>query len=551
MRLRLAVVLLAAACTGEEPAPVESSTAPTWHADIQPVMATECGACHLPGGVGPFALESYDDVKAVAPLALASMAEGRMPPWPADNACRTYHEAPQLDAAFVDTFEAWIAAEMPQGESTGDPVAAPVVATIEPTHVGAVPGYVSEAISGDEYRCFLLDIELPEVQYLQATQVIAGSPQVHHVLAYAVGADSRDALLAADAAHEGHGYSCFGSPLPDSEFVSLETVAGGFPNQIGAWVPGLEPARQSPGDAIRITAGSTIVLQVHYSALSGDPEPDHTELQLILSEEQPTNLVRTVPLLIPNLDIPPGRDDVRFTDLFKAYGPDPVQITSFTAHMHLLGSGMQVQVERADDTEECGLDIPAYDFNWQRTYILSPDDPLVLQQGDGLELTCVYDNSAENQPVVDGEQVAPRQVGWGDGTLDEMCLLYLSTVQPFTPLPDPDDKPCTNTEQCVEDCGDEPTADCLMRCPQADADCAVCMLDEGYGCGFTPCALGFLLNQECITSCLITTLMFGGSPGECLADKCAEQFDPFVECARDTVASGECDDEMRRCGWAL
>jgi len=50
-----------------------------------------------------------------------------------------------------------------------------------------------------------------------------------------------------------------------------------------------------------------------------------------------------------------------------------------------------------------------------------------------LRLTCRYDNSPDNQPIVNGEQVAPRDVRWGEGTLDEMCLLYMTVEEDGEP----------------------------------------------------------------------------------------------------------------------
>ncbi|MDI3289600.1 hypothetical protein [Polyangium sp. 15x6] len=32
------------------------------------------------------------------------------------------------------------------------------------------------------------------------------------------------------------------------------------------------------------------------------------------------------------------------------------------------------------------------------------------------------DHTAENQPVVDGVKMPPKDVPWGEGTTDEMCL---------------------------------------------------------------------------------------------------------------------------------
>ena len=40
-----------------------------------------------------------------------------------------------------------------------------------------------------------------------------------------------------------------------------------------------------------------------------------------------------------------------------------------------------------------------------------------------------------NQPIVNGEQIEPNNVEWGDGTLDEMYLLYTTTIDPYRPLP--------------------------------------------------------------------------------------------------------------------
>jgi hypothetical protein len=42
--------------------------------------------------------------------------------------------------------------------------------------------------------------------------------------------------------------------------------------------------------------------------------------------------------------------------------------------------------------------------------------------GDELRIECHWDNSPENQPIVGGQQQVPQDVGWGEGTSDEMCL---------------------------------------------------------------------------------------------------------------------------------
>ncbi len=48
--------------------------------------------------------------------------------------------------------------------------------------------------------------------------------------------------------------------------------------------------------------------------------------------------------------------------------------------------------------------------------------PVLIQPGDKLGIECEWDNSSENQLMVDGEKLPPKDVQWGDGTADEMCL---------------------------------------------------------------------------------------------------------------------------------
>jgi hypothetical protein len=48
--------------------------------------------------------------------------------------------------------------------------------------------------------------------------------------------------------------------------------------------------------------------------------------------------------------------------------------------------------------------------------------PKTARPGDSLSLECHWDNSASNQPIVNGVRQAPIDLNWGEGTNDEMCL---------------------------------------------------------------------------------------------------------------------------------
>jgi hypothetical protein len=71
-----------------------------------------------------------------------------------------------------------------------------------------------------------------------------------------------------------------------------------------------------------------------------------------------------------------------------------VLLLSLFPHMHLRGKSFRYEAIFADGTTEVLLDVPRFDFNWQRSYVLA--DPRRLPAGTRLRCTAVYDNSAAN-----------------------------------------------------------------------------------------------------------------------------------------------------------
>jgi hypothetical protein len=98
-------------------APPSSSNAVTYYKDIRPVIETHCLECHVAGGIGPFALDSYAAVNMVAGQVAAAVMGGIMPPWPADSSCNPLIDDRSLLQADKDLFAAWKA----DGFLEGDP----------------------------------------------------------------------------------------------------------------------------------------------------------------------------------------------------------------------------------------------------------------------------------------------------------------------------------------------------------------------------------------------------------------------------------------------
>ena len=445
----------------------------------------------------------------------------------------------------IERFRDWVDAQTPSGDpANAHPYVAPD-ADLESTHAARVPpGYVASAEASDDYRCFVLDgLDFGEDLYLQAAQIVPGSPQVHHVLVYALDPSLAADVEAATVEDERPGYSCFGGPVPVDDDAAA-SFAVGFPTQLAAWVPG-QGVQTMPDDmAVRILAGSPIVMQVHYSAQAGQPEEDTTELRLQLTDVPPEQLVSARPLAVLDLDIPAGESDVRMTKRFTNYSDETIVVRQLAGHMHLLGQRIEGRLETQSGDQACLLDIPRWDFNWQQAYVM--DEFVQVQPGDAVELTCTYDNSVENQPIVDGEPREPVDVGWGDGTLDEMCLLYMSVVSPFSPAVTASETQCDPTASC--DCDPSSPVDCLLSCEQASFGCRACAVESTVECTALACGAALLDVDACHQDCFVNNLRMAGSPGRCAEAECAAEYAALQECTDPILASGSCSDALSACG---
>lgn len=542
------MILALAACTGAPEGEAPESGL-TYTGSSRAILDEHCATCHHAGGNTPFPLTTYDEVAPLAPLIAEAVESGRMPPWPPDPSCREYLDDRTMPLEDAMTLVAWAQDGAPEGEPDDQPPFVPPPSTLEDyTDAARVQGYVPPLDAGDHYRCFVLDLDLATDRYVTATSITPGSPPVHHVLVYAFSGDQKAMIEEADAADPGEGYACGASPLPLEEAESslasgMAAFAGGFPNQLAGWAPGSTPAELDEGYGIRVDGGSLVMMQVHYSAVGGEAVPDETELRLRLTDEMPDKLLKTTALLVYDLYIPAGANPISFTDDTPYYGTKPLELQAFAGHMHMLGTRVAGRRYGADGADECLLDIPAWDFEWQGAY--TPVEPVTVGNGDRLRLTCEYDNSAENQPVVDGVQQVPQDVTFGEDTLDEMCLLYLVRVEDAVASA-PTETPCGAAAACVDAC--EGSWACTSGCIEKEPACASCVAEAVPSCA-PLCTLTLAADVECAEDCFMGSALLGGSVSMCLAAECPEVGASFDACMDDVLTAGACAESFTACGF--
>jgi hypothetical protein len=408
----------------------------TYWRDAKSVIDAKCAGCHQAGDIAPFALTDYAEVSAVAAILPGSIESETMPPWPPSDACNEYQHERSLDEADKELLLTWLA----EGAPEGDPADAPASGENEqqdafvPDLTLTLPEPYTPTMEPDDYRCFVVPWD--QGGYVTGFQVEPDQRSiVHHVIAFAAEPDQVAAVEAMDAAEEGPGYTCFGG-------------AGINARWVGSWAPGGEPTAYPEGSGVRLDAGSALVVQMHYNTSASGPVADRSAISFQLADEVERPLVNQ-PVTNPGwvlgwepMTIPAGDPEVTHSVELSLDGPlwaeqiaetgvqpgEDIIVHAAGLHMHNLGVRGRLSILRSGGEDECMVEIPVWDFGWQGGYDFV--EPVRISAGDRLRLECTWDNSAANQPVIDGERLEPIDVAWGEGTRDEMCLSVLAVTRP-------------------------------------------------------------------------------------------------------------------------
>jgi hypothetical protein len=429
-----------------------NGSAVTYYKDVAPIIQGHCQGCHVPGGIGAFPLQSYDDAHANSDSIVYETGAKNMPPWGARTTSECtprfkYKDDPSLSDAEIATIAAWHAG----GDVAGDPKDAPPPNTNPP--ITDLPNSTKLSsptpftLSGqaDDFRCFVFDPQLTAQTWVTGTFVKPGnSTIVHHALIFSVPAGAT--IPPPDDPKVPDQYTCFGS----SGVSGQQLVA--------VWAPGAEPNIYPTDVASPLAAGTKLIMQIHYHPhANATPDPDTTTFEFATQTAKPTwavvptlmgNFAKQVNangigLVNPPFVIPPNTDNVQFTMQYTEPSsiPIPIKILSVAAHMHLVGVDEKITIHRANPTtdqpaDECMLQVPEWNFNWQRSYQYdTPIDSLpTIAPGDVAQIRCTYDNTLQNpwvaQALTEQGLTQTQSVTLGETTLDEMCLGAFWLVAP-------------------------------------------------------------------------------------------------------------------------
>ena len=106
---------------GEHRAGEQGGAPVTFNRDVAPILHAHCAGCHRPGGIGPFSLTTYDEVRERAPRIAAATSERRMPPWKPVPGHGRFRNERRLADAEIALLAGWAAAGAPEGDPADRP----------------------------------------------------------------------------------------------------------------------------------------------------------------------------------------------------------------------------------------------------------------------------------------------------------------------------------------------------------------------------------------------------------------------------------------------
>jgi len=388
----------------------------TWYRTVQPLVMEHCSRCHDGSGVAPGDLTDYAVASSMADLMVARIQAGDMPPPAADPECADYvgSERMTLTPEEQAVFGQWAAAGAPEGDpadATETDLSTPTIVAPDIEAFAAAPYVPAYQDFDNEYRCFILDIDIESDLFLTAIEPIIDQVAISHHSVLFMDPSGTAAENITDEATAS--WDC-PQVIPDGSWLPAY-----------AWAPGNNMIEMPEGFGMRVRAGTQFVLQMHYYAAT--PEVQGTEDlpgYAFRTAETVSDEITLLPLGPTDFTIPAGEDAFTISESYalgsflgtglKFYGAFP--------HMHVLGSRYSFRVEGGLQ-DRCVSEAQRYDFDNQPTYWFK--EPVAMTADQSLVVDCTYDNSASNPNQINDP---PVDVYYGERTDQEMCfaLLYAS-----------------------------------------------------------------------------------------------------------------------------
>ncbi len=420
---------------------------PTFNKDIAPIFYKNCAECHRPGETAPFSVLSYKDVRPWAKSIREKVLKREMPPWHADSDHGEFKNDRRLTQAEIDTITSWV----DRGAAEGNPKDLPPPPKFADGWSIGQPDlilhmkeeYTLGANGPDEYQYFTIATGFTEDKYIQMAEARPGNRKiVHHILALVIPPGGMDfGKMSREELSDFFNKEMKNSPFYRDGYLSRlkpETAVnddgcndkmpgdGDSGEFITGYAPGHNADIWEPGVAKKIPAGSALLLQIHYSKVTGSEQKDRSMVGLVFAKEPPKKEMLKKGISNIYFKIPANTERHKATACWSP--KEDISIYSLMPHMHYRGAAMEFRALYPDGKTETLLNVPNYSFAWQTNYNLKA--PKFIPKGTRIQVTSHFDNSAKNKFNPDPS----NSVRWGDPTYDEMLIGYIDYIAERKPV---------------------------------------------------------------------------------------------------------------------
>jgi hypothetical protein len=330
----------------------------TYNDDVFPIFRDRCASCHIPGGIAPMSLMTYDDAFPWAESIRAELVAAHMPPWNADEGYGEIKHAHTLTPKELDVILTWATGGNPRGALDQK---LPTIALKNEWKLGApdlplkMPAdFTLAADKMEDSHEFTLPTGTTEARWIRAVDLLPGTPSI-----------VRSATIFVKSA---------GAPAATSAPAAEHVLA--------LWLPG-QDASANDAVAFKLPAGAEIGLRIHYKKtwqFEGKALTDRSTVGIYFAPAGHTQELLSLPIDAPVATAGSTDQTIRFSRTLS----EDVQALAVSPDKVPGNISLQMEAVKPD-----GSRVPMIRLNtradWDRRYWF--EKPIALPRGTRVEIT--------------------------------------------------------------------------------------------------------------------------------------------------------------------
>jgi hypothetical protein len=341
----------------------------TYNDDVFPILRDRCARCHVPEGVAPMSLMTYEDTVPWGESIRVELLAGHMPPWSVDAAPTRFRNVQALSAREMNVLLTWATG----GTPFGSPDKAPPPVSLERRWALGTPDlelplpneFTLPANQQEDIVEFVVPTGFSERRWLRAVDLAPGTPAIVRSATVQIKSTSSS----------------------DAKPIATEPV-------LALWVPGDDPIPVNDDGAFEVPAGAELSVRVRYKKTwqyERKELRDRSTLGLYFTKRA-TQPVRAIELTRdgPALQVNGSRRQ------FSEAIPDNVRAVAIYPSDNPANAGIIVTAVAPDGfRRELIAFHPQRD--WARRYWFQ--EPIPLERGTKLETTISFDDETPVLPL--------------------------------------------------------------------------------------------------------------------------------------------------------